>query len=224
MALAMIALVLIGFGPSFYFIGYMHFPRPNPTLNPLIILHGAVFSAWMLLFATQAGLVAANRRDLHRTLGIAGFGLAVLIIPVMYLASVGQIARANQPPFTDPLNWSAVPLFIIPAFAILLWQGWKQRNNPAAHKRLMLGASLLMMDPAIGRMPLAPPVLGGFAFLNLLAWLMFVPLMIWDRRTIGRLHWATKLGAGLFTVALVARLAVLATGTWAPIAAYLPGV
>jgi hypothetical protein len=38
MALAMIALVLIGFGPSFYFRGSMHFPRPNPTLPPMMFL------------------------------------------------------------------------------------------------------------------------------------------------------------------------------------------
>lgn len=224
MAFAMIALTLIGFGPSFYFIGHMHFPRPNPSLNPLIIAHGVIFSLWMLLFATQAGLVAANRRDLHRNLGMAGFGLAILMVPVMYATSIGQIARHNQPPFTDPLNWSAVPLFIIPAFAVLVWQGWQQRRNPAAHKRLMLGAALLMMDPAFGRLPLAPPVLAGFAALNLLSWLTFVPLMLWDRKTLGHLHWATKLGAGLFALSLLARLAVLATGSWAPIAAQLPGL
>lgn len=224
MAFAMIALTLIGFGPSFYFIGHMHFPRPNPSLNPLIIAHGLIFSLWMLLFATQAGLVAANRRDLHRTLGVAGFMLAILMVPVMYMVSVEQVARGTQPPMIDPLDWTAVPLFPIPAFIILVWQGWKQRRNGAAHKRLMLGAALLMMDPAIGRLPLAPPVLGGFAMLNLLSWAMFVPLMIWDRRTLGHLHWATKLGAGLFALSLLARLAVLATGSWAPIAAHLPGV
>jgi hypothetical protein len=223
MALAMIALVLLGFGPSFYFIGYLHFPRPNPVLNPLVILHGVVFSLWMALFAVQAGLVAANRRDLHRKLGVAGFALAVLMVPVMYATSIGQIARHNQPPFTDPLNWSAVPLFIIPAFIVLVWLGWRERRNPAAHKRLMLGAALLMMDPAIGRLPLAPPVLGGFAMLNLLSWLTFLPLILWDRKTLGTMHWATRLGAGLFAITLLARLAVLATGTWAPVAAVLPG-
>lgn len=223
MALAMASITLIGFGPSFYFIGHIHFPRPNPTLNPLIITHGVVFSLWMLLFATQAGLVAANRRDLHRNLGMAGFLLAILMVPLMYATGMGQIARHNQPPFTDPLNWSAVPLLIIPAFIVLAGLGWRERRNPAAHKRLMLGAALLMMDPAIGRLPLAPPVLPGFAVLNLLSWLTFVPLMIWDRRTLGHLHWATKLGAGLFALSLLTRLALIATGSWAPVAPLLPG-
>ena len=57
MAAAMIVLVLIGFGPSFYFRGYIAFPRPNPTITPPVLLHGIAFSLWMLLFAAQAGLV-----------------------------------------------------------------------------------------------------------------------------------------------------------------------
>ena len=35
--------------------------------------------------------------------------LAVLMIPVMYLTAVWQVARANQPPFTDPLTWTDRP-------------------------------------------------------------------------------------------------------------------
>jgi len=224
MAIAMIVLTLIGFAPSFYFIGIVHYPRPNPTLTPLVVAHGVLFSAWMLLFAAQAGLIAANRRDLHRRLGVAGFLLAVLLVPMIYLAAVGQVARANQMPFSDPLNWTAVPLFLLPAFIILIWQGWKYRRDPAAHKRLMLGAALVVVQPAIGRLPIAPPVLSGFAFLNFLAWSMFVPLILWDQRSLGRLHWATKFGARLYAVCIVVTLVALATGFWGPIAAHLPGV
>lgn len=224
MALAMIFVVLIGFAPSFYLRGLVFYPRPNPSLPPLVMLHGALFTAWMLVFFAQTALVAANRRDLHRAFGIAGFCLAVLLVPLMYVTAVGQVARANQPPMIDPLNWTAVPLFPIPAFAIALWQGWKRREQAAAHKRLMLGAALMMMDPAIGRLPIVPPSLAGFALLNFLALLTYLPLALRDRRTIGRVHWATKLTAGMFAASLVLRLVALATGWWAPIAAHLPGV
>lgn len=226
MALAMIALVLIGFAPSFYLRGYVEYPRPNPTLPPAVLAHGLMFSLWMLLFAAQASLVGMNRRDLHMRLGVAGMTLAVLLVPLMYLVTVGQVARANQPPFTTPLAWTIVPVAVIPVFALLVWLGWKHRREPQVHKRLMLGAALLMMDPAVGRFPVAPPTLGGFAFTNLLAWLTFLPLFWWDMRTLGRLHWATKLAAGLFGAALLLRLAVMgwAPGAWESVAALLPGV
>lgn len=224
MALVMLGVVFVGFAPSFYLRGIVFSPRPNPSITPLVLTHGLLFSVWMLLFATQAALIATNRRGLHRSLGVAGFVFAVLLVPLMYLTAVGQVARANQPPFTDPLNWSAVPLIPIPVFVVLVALGWKHRRNSPAHKRLMLGAALMMMDPAIGRLPIVPPVLGGFAVLNLLSWMLFVPLMLHDRKTLGHIHWATRLGAILFAAALLARLVVLATGTWAPIAAHLPGV
>ncbi len=184
MALAMIALVLIGFGPSFYFRGYVHFPRPNPSLTPLVLLHGIVFSLWMLLFAAQASLVGLDRRDLHMRLGLAGMTLAVLLVPLMYLVAVGQVARANQPPFATPLGWTIVPILVIPVFAALVWLGWKHRRNPQTHKRLMLCAALLMMDPAIGRIPLTPPTQLGFAVQSLLPLAMYFILFWWDRKTL----------------------------------------
>jgi hypothetical protein len=48
--------------------------------------------------------------------------------------------------------------------------------------------------------------------------------MIWDRRSLGRLHWATKLGAGMAAGYIVVAIAALATPAWAMIAAHLPGV
>ena len=145
-----------------------------------------MFTLWMLLFWAQTSLIASGRRDLHIQLGGAGMVLAVLLVPLMYATAVGQVARANQPPFSTPLAWTSVPLFIIPPFAILVWQGWKHRRTAQAHKRLMLGAALIMMDPAIGRFPILPPFLLSFGILNLLSWLTFAPLFWWDMRTLGR--------------------------------------
>jgi hypothetical protein len=224
MVLFMIALVVVGFAPSFYMRGIVHSPRPNPTLPPMVMLHGLMFSLWMIIFWAQAALVASGQRTTHMRLGVAGMIFAVLLIPLMYLTAVGQVVRANQPPFATPLGWTIVPLALIPPFATLVALGWHHRHNAQAHKRLMLGAALLMMDPAIGRLPIVPPVLGGFAILGLLSWLTFAPLFWWDFRTLGRLHWATRLGAGLFGGALILRLLLIPSPAWEAIAAHLPGV
>ena len=226
MAIALVVLVFLGFAPSFYLRGYVSLPRPNPTLPPSVMLHGLVFTAWMLVLIAQTQLVKAGRRDVHMKLGVVGLTLALLMIPVMYLASVWQVARANQPPFTDPLTWTIVPLAVIIPFAIMIWNGWKHRLNAQWHKRSMLGAAILVVaGPAIARLPIAPPTVAGFTFAFLLGYLLFVPLVLWDRRTQGQVHPATWLGLAMLTVSVAIPLAVFWTGAdWASVAARLPGV
>jgi hypothetical protein len=227
MALFLVALVFLGFAPSFYLRGIVpSYPRPNPTLPPTVLLHGGIFTLWMLAVVAQTQLVAAGRRDVHMKLGAATVLLAVALIPVMYLTATWAVARANQPPFTDPLTWTIVPLAVIIPFAIMIWQGWAYRRNAQWHKRAMLGAAIMIVaGPSIGRLPIAPPTLVGFTIQFLLGLALFVPLFVWDRRTQGRVHPATWLGFTLFAISIFIPLAVFWTGAdWASIAARLPGV
>src|SRR4051794_39857328 len=68
MALVITAIVFAGFYRTFYLSPWLQ----GPALSPLRILHGAAFSAWILLFVAQTTLVAAGRTDIHRRLGVAG--------------------------------------------------------------------------------------------------------------------------------------------------------
>src|SRR4051794_26228309 len=92
MALALVAIVFLGFAPSFYLRDVVPaYPRPNPSLTPFVMLHGSLFTLWMLVLIAQTQLVAAGRRDMHMKLGVLGMLLAVAILPVMYLAAVWQV-------------------------------------------------------------------------------------------------------------------------------------
>ena len=226
MALFLVAIALLGFGPSFYLRGIVpSYPRPNPTLPLSVLVHGGLFTLWMLVFVAQTQLVTARRVDLHMKLGKASMLLALAIIPMMYLTSVWQVARANQPPFTDPLNWTSVPLAAIPAYAILVWTGWRRRKQARWHKRAMLGAAILVvLGPGIGRLPIAPPTLGGFTFQMAVGLALFVPLLLWDRRSLGHIHPATWLVVAVGAVSAFVPIALMATNSWAPIARQLPGI
>ena len=227
MALFLVLLVLAGFGPSFYLRGIVPpYPRPNPTLPPSVILHGSVFTLWMALIIAQTQLIAARKHEVHMRLGKAGMLLAILMIPVMYLTAVWQVARANQPPFTDPLTWTIVPLGTIIPFALLVWNGWEKRRDVQSHKRLMLSAAILVvLGPSIGRLPIAPPTIVGLTIPLVLGLLLFVPLLLWDRRTIGHVHPATKFGFAMAAAWEIVALGVMWLNLpWARVAAHLPGV
>jgi hypothetical protein len=227
MALFLVLLVLLGFSPSFYLRGIVPpYPRPNPTLPLAVILHGSVFTIWMALIVAQTQLIAGRKHSVHMQLGKLGMLFAILMIPVMYLTAVWQVARANQPPFTDPLTWTIVPLSVIIPFAIVVWNGWQKRRDIQTHKRLMLTAAIMVvMGPAIGRLPIAPPTQLGMSILLLLGLALFIPLFMWDRKAVGHTHPATRFGFAMASITVLVPLAVFWFNLpWAKVAAHLPGV
>src|SRR4030095_10394307 len=70
--------VFAGFAPTYFLKSYFG----SPPLSPLLHLHGLVFTSWIVLLVAQTTLVAANRTDIHRRLGILGAVIAVLIVVV----------------------------------------------------------------------------------------------------------------------------------------------
>lgn len=227
MAFFLVAVVLLGFAPSFYLRDIVPaYPRPNPTLTPWVLFHGLVFTTWMAILVAQTQLISKRQHAIHMALGKAAVLFAILMIPVMYLTAVWQVARANQPPFTDPLTWTIVPLATIIPFGVLVFLGWENRRRAQWHKRLMLSAAILVvMGPSIGRLPIAPPTKVGFTFLILVSFILFVPLIVWDRRRDGHIHPATKIGIGMAALWAVFPLAVWWLNLpWAALASELPGV
>jgi hypothetical protein len=77
MAIAMGATVIIGFARSYYLRPLLPPPAPigERGLTPFIHLHGALFTAWIVLLVVQARLAAGRHFDLHRRLGFLGGGL-----------------------------------------------------------------------------------------------------------------------------------------------------
>ena len=146
MAIFLVVVVFLGFAPSFYLRDVVPpYPRPNPTLPPAVIFHGLMFTLWMALLIIQTQLVSTRRTETHMKLGKAAMLVAVALIPVMYLTAVWAVPRESHPPFTDSLNWTAIPLAVIPSFAFLIYEAWRRRKQAQWHKRLMLSATILVV-------------------------------------------------------------------------------
>ena len=211
--------VFVGFSPTFYLRGLSGTP-PLPTLK---LVHGTVFSAWIVLFVVQTWLVATDRRAVHRTLGVFGALLLVAMCVVGYQVAIesGRSGFTPDPAKVSALSFMAVPLFDLGVLALLVVAALVLRARSDWHKRLMLVATLSLLPPAIARvalqfppLPVLPIAFGGTA-------LVIVAAMALDRVALRRLHPAMLWGGLIVILSLPGRLLVASTQAWQDFAAWL---
>lgn len=211
MAALMLATVFAGFAHSYYLAGIFRAPLPNL----LIHIHGAVFSAWILLLMAQTSLVAAGRVDLHRRLGLLGFGLACLMVILGVLAATDELVRhaASGEKGVRARATYAVPAADMLVFATLVYFGFRERFHPAAHKRLMMVATVMILDAAIVRWPIHA-TWWHLQAAQMVSYLFLLLLAGYDLWTTKRIHRVT-LWASLFVIALQqVRVPIGRTAVW----------
>ena len=215
MAAALGLTVFAGFASTYYLRFFSGGPRVTLTgqpFTPLVHLHGALFTAWVLLFITQTALVAGGRVVVHRRLGMAGAALAAAMVAAGTALAIASAARGAAPTGADPLAFLALPLFDMVLFATFVVLALRRRRDPEAHKRLMLLAYVSIIVAAIGRLPGVLAL--GEASLFVLALGFVVAAGLYDRLSRGRVHRVYVWGGALIAVSVPARLAISTTSTW----------
>ena len=199
MAVLILASVIVGFGPTYYWAGVFKAPLPNL----LIHIHGAVFSCWILLLIVQTSLVAAGRVDVHRRLGLLGFGLACLMVVLGLLAATDfQVRHFTTGDLGIRIRaFYAVPLTSMLAFSTLIYFAFRNRLNPAAHKRLILIATIAILDAAFDRWPVPVAWWGHRATSFICVIPLLLLMMGYDYWSTGEVHRAT-IWASIFLVVL----------------------
>ena len=217
---AVIALVVfVGFAPTFYLRPMFH---PEP-LSSVFAIHGVIFTSWVVLYLVQTALVSARRVDLHRKLGTLGGVLGVVMIVVGYIAAVTAARRGfSMPGLPPPLVFFVVPFFDLLTFPVLLGAALYLRRSPAAHKRLMLLATVSILTAAIARLPYVLPY-GPPLFFGLTD-LFVVAAMIYDRVTYGRVNRALLWGGAFLVASQGLRVVVGGTEAWMAFAHWATGV
>ncbi len=200
MSLLILGTVFLGFAKSYYLAGVFRAPLPSPILH----VHGAAFSLWILFLFFQTFLVSAKRVDLHRRLGLAGFALACAMVLLGVAAATDLLRRDSSGPAAnaafDAQAFYAGTLGDMLIFSTLVFFAYRARFNPSTHKRLILIATITLMQAATARWPFliiarTPHLADFFAYSFLLL------LLVYDIWSIRRVH-PTTLWAGAFLVVL----------------------
>jgi hypothetical protein len=163
-------------------------------------LHAVVMVSWLALMVVQPMLVQHGNAALHRRLGWLGAVLAAAIVVVCSLVSLWIVRAGRQPPFFTPPYFLAMTQLDALAFGGLVAAAIVRRRETEWHRRLLVGALVLLMDPALGRllpMPLIMPY-GGWAVLAVQLAVLGI-VMRHDRRTMGAIHPATLYAAIVVT-------------------------
>lgn len=187
-ALLILVMVLVSF-PATYFAPVM---TGSGRFAPIYHIHGAAFFAWIGLYAWQTHLVASGRPARHRELGLWGFALSGMMVPLGWALAIAAIERriANADP--HPFDFALYNVVDIVSFTVLMVASVASvTRHIERHRRFTFAAAVALAGPAISRWFLPPvqafPPFTDFAP-NIIADLLLVALAVHDRRTIGRIH------------------------------------
>lgn len=216
-ALALWIAIGVTIGFSFEFQDY--FVHPRFARPAIVFVHGALAAAWLLLYCIQTGLIALRARSVHRTLGLAGLALGIVLVVVSVPAALVMnrfnVDNRIAPDYTPLI----VPLVALTVFAGFFAFGILNRLRPQRHRPAMFLATLGLADPGFGRWPV---LIGGIGPISLAipVWLTCLVPLVLDWRKTGRINpvYAAGLPVLVAADAIAVTLSTLHPAWWESIA------
>jgi hypothetical protein len=222
-AVTCLSIAAVGFAPT-YWIPLLSGQLAAPWV---IHVHAIAFHAWLVLFVVQAWLATTGRFDRHRRMGLAGIALATAMLFIGLDVATARLAMGAAAGNEEAVRrFSVVPLMGIVVFASMIAVAIANAaRRPDVHKRLLIVATAGTLNAAVGRifrLFLAPP--GGveagpppvaFSILpGLIADLVIVAAMIYDKRTRGAVHPAYWIAGAVLLAEQLLRVPISNTEAW----------
>ncbi len=221
MCLLFLVTVWLGFSKTYYAAGLVTAHLPAPIIH----IHAAAMTLWLLTLIVQISLVSVRKVKLHMAVGLWGFALAACMIPIGTLAAINALRRDMSPPGSglSPLTFFVVPVSALLAFLILAAWSYSVRRKPDQHKRLILLATVPLLDAAIGRFPQTLGIASTPIAQLLLICIFPAVLIAYDlvsRRKVLRVTW---IGSLLLLVVWLTRIPLAQTAPWQAFARLVHG-
>ena len=163
--------------------------------------HGMVMVSWLALMVVQPTLVQRGNAVLHKRLGWLGAALALLVVVTGSFVGIKSLQNGTVPPFFTQSYFLALTHFGVIAFGGLVAFAIARRRQTEWHRRLLVGAMVALMEPALGRVLPMPLIMPWGEWLALAVQLGVLALVMrHDRRTLGMIHPATLVAALVITV------------------------
>lgn len=219
MALTTLAIAIVGFAPAL-----LDRAGRKAPLTWAVAAHGALFGSWLILFVAQTTLVQTGRLAVHRRIGYAAAGMAVLMVITAYPITIAMARRGFD--LSGDLSNSpggvranlVFQLGDLVSFTFLVAAAIWQRRRPAIHKRLMVLATVGGLMPAalahvIGHSPALRHIDAPVILIPLT--ILYFATAIHDRWSHGRMHPVSLwVAVGLFAWANVRAVLIGPSTAW----------
>jgi hypothetical protein len=227
MAATCLAIAVLGFMPTYFLpLAQGKFHQP-----PLIHIHGMIFFSWVVFFTAQTWLVSSGRVLKHRDWGLLGIALAMAMVFMVFAVVVMRINKFERDGFGEAARaFSYVQISGAIFFGVVIALAIMSVKNFEAHKRLMLLATISLMDAPIARWFLTffapppppgpeqpPPVFVAFPP-ALVADLLVVAAITYDWKTRGKPHPVWLIGGAALLIEQATRIPISSTPVWQGIA------
>jgi hypothetical protein len=193
-------------------------------------IHGLVYFLWIILMIVQPILVQTHKIRIHKKIGYAGFALAMaMIIAGITLAiSAAHLKVSGGGDVFETKARLVLPFTDMFFFASFIGLALLNLKNGAAHKRLMVLATLAILPAAFGRIF---PLIGITTFtpVNILLALLLQESilflgMLHDRFTRKKIHPVYLWGGITIMIIHLIRIPLGSTPAWQFIAGWLTGL
>lgn len=174
--------VVVGFGFDLH--NYLH---EKPAVPMVVHVHAVVTTIWLLIATALVVMVETGNVNLHRRFGWFAAGWAALVLVISPWSEMSLQALNLTTPGALPAQFLAIAFRGVICMAVLLTWGILLRRNAAAHRRVMMLATICISDAAFSRMVglgIAPPAtfLGTYLFFEGGNVLLIVLMFLWDWR------------------------------------------
>lgn len=233
MAAICVAIAFGGFAGTFW----LQLPAATFVGSPMLHLHALLFSAWTVLFLSQAILMSQGKMSHHQAWGLVGIALATGMLFTGLAVAISSLETRLESGYGDAARaFAIVPISAVVLFYGLVISAIANLRRADWHKRLMLVATISLLQPAIARFffmaatgggPGLRPGMGApraveFVYApGLLVVMLIVVATVYDWRMRGRPHPAYLWGLGLVVAVQALRVPISQTPAWYATADFL---
>lgn len=217
--------IFVGVGFGFDLHNYFHEQPPVPTI---VHVHAVATTLWLLTATALVLMVETGNVKLHRRIGWFAAGYAALVIVIAPWAELSWQGFNLKTPGTLPPQFLSIAFSGVLCMAVLLPWGVLLRRNSAAHRRVLILATIAISDAGFSRMmglfmPAPTTFLGTYLFYEGGNLLLILLMFLWDWKR-GRVMKQFLLGASFVVAVGLTATGLYFNDTWKAISrAWLEG-